>query len=137
MENVAVPFKADRYGDSYTSQITTNGVLRAEHDAVVIEFRDTVVDWTTMASQAGDIHSVRIPFADVESVTVTRKWPWSPRLTIRTRTLAALAGYPIATANQCTFKVKRSDHERARELAIGVSLHLANEEMRRLGESSE
>ncbi len=136
MEHAAVPFRAKRYGASYVEEVTTTGVMRIEGDQLVIEFQDETFDYTSMGRERGDVEVVSIPLRHVDSLTVSRNWPWGARLTLRTRTMEGLGRLPMARGSECTLRVRRADHARARDLAIGVSMVLANEALRRVeGES--
>ncbi|MCI0437301.1 MAG: hypothetical protein L0271_27245 [Gemmatimonadetes bacterium] len=132
MERAAVPFTAKRYGSSYTEEVTTTGVMRVDGDHLVLEFQDESLDYTSLARELGDVESVSIPLSDVDAVTVSRKWLWGGSVTIRTRTMGILGRLPIARGSECTLRIRRADHDRARELAVGISLHIANEAMRRI-----
>jgi len=134
MEHPAVPFTATRYGASYMEEVTTTGVVRVDGVSLVLEFQDEALNYTSLARERGAVRSVSIPLTQVDAVTVSRKWPWGGRITIQTRTLEVLGALPMAKGSECTLRIRRADHDRARELAIGVSLHLANEAMRRLEE---
>jgi len=132
MEIPAVPFTSKRYGASYTEEVTTTGVLRVDGTNLVLEFQDETLHYTSLARERDAVRTVSIPLAQVDAITVSRKWPWGSRVSIRTRTLEVLGTLPMAMGNACTLQIRRVDHDRARELAISVSLHLANEAMRRL-----
>jgi hypothetical protein len=134
LDGVAVAFRNERYADSYTSQVTMNGVIRLEGRALAIEFRESTTNLVTLATTVGDVREMRIPLDDVESLTLSRNWPWGSRLAIRTRSLSVLRGLPHAEGNVCAFRIKRREYDRARELSEAVSLQLGSEQMRRLGE---
>jgi hypothetical protein len=133
VERVTVPFSFKRYAEGYLSQVTTRGMVRLDADALVIEFRETSTNLTTLAEESGAVREVRIPIDALESLEVIGGW-WSARLSIRTRTLAVLQDVPGATGNECELRIRRRDRTAAREFAVAVSLALSGRELRRLEE---
>ena len=137
MERVAVPFSLERWALDLKVAVTVRGVVRAEPDALVIEFRETTMDMGSLAETDGEVHEIRIPVDDLESVEATRRWPGRTKLRIRTRRMSALAGVPATAGNECVLPVRRRDRLRARELAVSLSLHLSGRELKRIEEGGE
>jgi hypothetical protein len=132
MERTTVPFHIGTTYVDMASQRSVRGVVRFEKDHIVVEYRVTTVDMTGMKTQEGPVLEVRIPVDDIESIEVGRQWIWGAPLRIRVRKLAVIEGLPGATGNEVRLRVRRRDHDRARELCIGMSLLQAGEDIRRL-----
>ena len=135
MERIAVPFSLERY--ELKSAVTVRGVVRLEPDALVIEFRETTMSMTTLAETDGEVREFRVPIDELESVEVERRWLWSPRLRIRTRTLTALRDIPGAAGNECVLPIRRGERLRARELSVSAALLLSGRELKRIEEGGE
>lgn len=132
MERVTVPFRVGTTVSDMTTQHSARGVVRIESSRLVVEFRETTVDLVTLKTTEGPVREVRIPMEDVESAEIGRRWPWGGTLCIRVRKLASAAGVPGAAGNELRFRVRRRDHDRARELCVATALMLAGEDIRRL-----
>lgn len=115
-----------------TTQTSTRGVVRIEGGQLVIEFRETTTDMMSLKTLDGPVREVRIPLQDVESVEIGRRWLWGGTLCIRVRKLGPVAGAPGVTGNELRLRIRRRDHDRARELCVVTSLMLAGEDIRRL-----
>ncbi len=133
MERNTVPFRVGTNVSDMTALVSAQGVVRVDQGCLVIEFRESTLDMNTMARREGPVREVRIPIEDVDSVEVGRRWPWGSTLQVRSRTMAPLANLPGATGNEIRVRVRRRDHDRARELCVAVALLLAGEDIRRLG----
>lgn len=132
MERTTVPFHMSDIGLDMSAQIETDGVVRIDDDALIIEFRETRTSLSTLKKEAGGVRVVTIPLGEVESMEVRQRWLFAPRLRIRTRTLLALANMPGASGNEVVLPLQRPDRDRARELAATVSLVLSTREIKRL-----
>jgi hypothetical protein len=132
MEPVSVPFRLESYTANPSSSIRTDGILRLESEALVIECRKSTLNLRTLETETGDVEEVRIPLDLIESIDMGRRWPWGARLRILTRTLSALRDVPNAAGNELVLRVRRSDFERARSLCVNTTLELSNREIRRL-----
>lgn len=132
MERVTVPFQIGTTVRDMTTQHSARGVVRIEDDRLIIEYRETTVDMMTTKSEDGPVREVAIPTSDVESIEIGRRWFWGGALRIRVRKLSSIDGVPGATGNELKLRVRRRDHDRARELCIATSLLLAGEDIRRL-----
>ena len=131
-DRVSVPFRLEDYALDLASSTQTDGVLRLEGDDLILEFRLTTTSMRTLKSESGDVREARIPLADIESMEVSRRWPWGAKLRIRTRTLLAMQNVFGAKGNQFVVPVRRADYDRARVLCVNVALELSGRELRRL-----
>ena len=123
MELLTVPFTNRFWTDMYDAVVTVRGVLRTEEDGLVLEF-SAQRDYAS-ARKEDDIHTVHVPWPEVQSLTFRRECCWAASLVLRTRSLRALEGLPAAQGNELTVSVSRADRLTARELAANVELALA------------
>jgi len=134
---MAVPFRIEDYALDLQSSVQTDGVIRLDGDTLVIEYRETRTSMMTLRSESEDVEEIRIPLDQLESFEVGRRWPWGAKLRLRTRSLGVLQQAPGVSGNEMAVRVRRRDHDRARELSINVSLALSSRELRRLDEGGE
>jgi hypothetical protein len=125
MELLSVPFHNVSYTESASAQIRVRGVLRTEADGLVLEYRRSVRDLGTTKLKEGEIRTVHVPWAEVQSLTFRRRLLLGNALVLRTRSLRALEGVPLADGNELSLSVARGDRLAARELAANVELALA------------
>lgn len=123
METSAVPFNVTREGGDDFVSIETRGVLRAEADAIVIEYVDSATDYSSVAvtPEQGPVHEVRIPLREVDSVAYGRRTLRSSMLELRCSRMAALSDVPFADGNRFTVRIARADRDRARDFAASVT----------------
>jgi hypothetical protein len=131
-EPVTMPFRLESYTANPSSSTRTDGILRLENDALVIECRTSTLNLRTLETESGDVTEVRIPLDLIEGIEMGRRWPWGARLRILTRTLSALKDVPHAAGNELVVRVRRSDFQRARSFCVSTTLELSNREIRRL-----
>jgi hypothetical protein len=123
MELLTVPFTNRFWTDMYDAVVTVRGVLRTEEDGLVVEFKRSQWDYAS-ARKEDDIHTVHIPWPEVQSLTFRRKL-LGGILVLRTRGLRRLESFPGVKGNELTVSVSRADRLTARELAANVELALA------------
>jgi hypothetical protein len=134
-------FETKKYVDGFTSQVTHEGLMRLEADAVVLEWRETRTELSTYQSEQTGSVERSIPLALLDSVEV-RPWPQlplPPRLLggmfeLRTRSLAVLDDVPGCRGNIMRVRLPRSRVAEARSFAAAVDNALADRALRRLGE---
>lgn len=124
MELLTVPFTNRFWTDMYDAVVTVRGVLRAEEDGLVVEFKRSQWDYAS-ARKEDDIHTVHIPWPEVQSLTFRRKLLFGGVLVLRTRSMRPLESFPAVKGNELTVSVSRADRLTARELAANVELALA------------
>lgn len=132
MERNTVPFSIGTTVEDMMTHVTARGVVRLEDDGVVVEYQENRRDMATMETDRSPVRTVRIPLDQIESMEVGRRWPWGSRLVIRTRSLSTLEGVPGVDGNEARVRIRRRDHDRARELCVSTSLLLTGEDIRRL-----
>jgi hypothetical protein len=137
MNGTAVPFRMETISTDMSRSVRTDGVLRLEADALVVEFRETQTSLMTLREKIGAVNEVRIPLEHIESMELRRLWFGRGRLHVRTRTMTVLANVPGTSGNEVRLHVRRVDRDRARELCISTSLALSGRELRQLGEKAD
>jgi hypothetical protein len=130
-----LPFIA-RYKRPYR-RITARGLLRVSGDALVLEWRDDVLHTNTFQRSRGPLQTVTIPAADVDEVEARRTLLGGTRLTIRVRTLEAVAQVPFAHGARVMLRIERADRMRAREFSAAVHEQIAEAGLRRLRAADE
>lgn len=127
MEALSVPFARRSWTPAYDGQITVRGVLATEGDALVLEYTSTENYWGVKPTVESGIRTVTIPLSEIQSVAYRKRlWEWGGSLVLRTRTLRALGGVPIANGSEVAFTVARGDRLAARDLAATVEMALAD-----------
>jgi hypothetical protein len=126
MELLSVPFTRLFWNDSYDAQITLHGLVRTEEDGLVLEFRRSENSWGRRPTRDDEIRAVTIPWIEVQSLGYRPWWVIWGALVLRTRSLRALEGVPLARGNELTIPVARRNRMAARELAVTVELALAD-----------
>jgi hypothetical protein len=133
IESVAVPFTASFQGNVLTTVGEIRGVLRSEHEALVVEFRATKVDYNNPLHRSeGDVQTAAIPWTEIQSLAYRRRLFGGGRIELRTRGLRSLEALPNAEGNEVTLKVRRADGALARELVSVVELARAEARLRDL-----
>jgi len=128
MEPLSVPFTNRFWTDTYEAMVTVRGVLRTEPDGLVLEFRRSEWDFATERRE-GDIHTVHVPWGEIQSLGYRRRFLAGGTLVLRTRGLRALEGVPRAQGNEMSLAVARADRLTAREIAANVELALAEQRL--------
>jgi hypothetical protein len=135
MELLSVPFTRSRWTPAGDGLITVRGVLATEADGVVLEYASTENYWGVKPTVNTPIRTVRIPWAEVQSITYrTRLLGWGGLLVVRTRSLRALDGVPNALGNEISLAVARADRLAARDLSATVEMALADRRLAALEE---
>jgi hypothetical protein len=134
IDSAAVPFTASYHGSMMTTLVELRGVLRADHDALVAEFRETKVDYNNPLQRVeGAVRTARVPWSDIQSLSYRRGWWFRPgKIVLRTRGLHALEALPNAEGNEVVLRVRRADHAVAREMVSLVELARAEARLRGL-----
>ena len=132
MDPVAVSFSFDSMRRPEFSGMRVDGVLRTEPDGLVLEFQERRQTTRRNAPADESIHTLVIPWADVQSVGVRKPWLRRPQVTVRTRSLRALEGLPGARGGEAVLPVARVDHGLASELSAYVDAALAEYRLRAL-----
>lgn len=135
MELLTVPFNNASWTDTYEALVNVRGVLRIEPDGLVVEYRRTERDFASSARE-GEIQSVHVPWAEVQSITFRRKFFVGGVLVLRTRSLRALEGVPSAKGNELSLTIARADRMTASQLAANVELALAEQHLAALDTSA-
>ena len=127
MELLSVPFTSQRWAASYESIITVQGLLRSEPRGLVLEFRRSEHSYGVKPSREDPIRTISIPWEEIQSLEYRRRFWGSGSLVLRTRSLRALDGIPIAAGNELAIPIVRADRLVAREIAASVELALAEQ----------
>ena len=127
----ALPFSyAFARGDE--SWVTVRGLLRWEADRLVFEFRQEETKFETGRTSSGEIRSVNVPLAEIQSAEYRKRWFGRRCIVLRARSLNALAGLPNAVGSEVTVVIARADERLARELVANLELARTEERLRRL-----
>lgn len=129
MELLSVPFTRSFWTPGYDAMVTMRGVVRTEPEGLVLEYRRSERDFTTTRSADGEIVTIHIPWAEVQSLTFRQKLLSGAMLVLRTRGLRALEGVPSAEGSELVLPVARGERFPARELAANVELALAEDRL--------
>ncbi len=97
----------------------------------------TDVKGGSVASRTEQLPVMRlvIPARRILEVTLRRRW-WRPGLRLRVSDVGALAGFPGASATECSMRIAREDRARAVEFITDLRLLLADAELRAAEEAS-
>lgn len=107
MESLSVPFTNRFWTDTYEAMVTVRGVLRAEPDGLVVEFKRSEWDFSLVRKEEA-IHAVHVPWPEVQSLTFRRKLLKRGVLVLRTRSLRTLESVPAVQGNELTLSVSRA-----------------------------
>lgn len=134
MFEVSLPFHFEltRRIDSGYAKVQVNGVVRAEPDAVVVEFRETITPYVGMKTSQGPVQQLRVPLEQIEAVTLRRPWFRAATLTLRAHSLKTFAEYPYADGACAVFPIARADRQSTRRLIDVLAERRADAEIRRL-----
>lgn len=147
----AIPFFLDKDATDSHFSITkgsyssgSHGVLRYEHDALLIEFVTTKNEYTmtSLKQNRTDIQTRVIPLAMVQSLEYKRwrfrnntgewKHVWNPKLIITVNSLKALEGIPTAVGNKLMLTLEVRGRQAARAFAAQVMSLLAERRLERI-----
>ena len=135
MEVLSVPFTRRFFTETWERFVTVRGVLRMDDAGVQLEFRRSETDFGTIVNH-DEIRVVSIPWEEIDSLELRRKFPLRRALRLRTRTLRALDGVPGARGTEVWLSVGRGDRMAAREIASSVGLALAEARLAALDAAS-
>ncbi len=123
----AVPFIDDEIYGGFAQCV---GNITASGNCLVIEFqtKDAVVG--AIKSQ---VKSIQIPFSQLRTFQVTKKWYSSPKILIETKSLAGTQNYPSQTAGTLCLKISKSHIDIARQICSKVNLAIAEIKLDSLG----
>ena len=159
MDNTAVPF-VTKYGTtgldalgkpklempggstivigSFAAEVEVRGLIRLEPDALVLEYRNTkamVLSFVAPPND-GELHTVRIPIAAVESITVKSALFGKPKIVIEFSRLDVLPSLPWSETTRLVLPIEKRDRDRGREIAVTLQNRLADAQLKQLGEAS-
>jgi len=127
MELLSVPFTSQSWTASYEAVVTVQGLLRNEPRGLVLEFRRSEHSYGIKPSREDPIRTLSIPWEEIQSLAYRRRFLASGSLVLRTRSLRALDGIPMAQGNELVIPIARADRLVAREIAASVELALAEQ----------
>ena len=126
MELLSVPFTTQNWTASYEAVITVRGLLRSEPQGLALEFRRSEDSFGVKPTREDPIRTISIPWEEIQSLGYRRRFLGWGSLVLRTRSLRALDGIPIAQGNELVIPIVRADRLVARELAATVEMALAD-----------
>ena len=136
MDSVTVPFSYQYLRVPDYSYVAVQGVVRMDDDALVIEFRERLTMNLGVGEEAGpvneEIRTLRIAWRDLQGARMRMHWLVQPRLELRTRTLSALDGFPLADGTRLLLPVAWRERGAARELAVTADALVADARLRAL-----
>lgn len=138
MLRISVPFSYSYSSADLTRHCRVRGLLRLEEDELILEFRESFLDYTTgkMEQSETEIRSLSVPLEQIASLEFRRHWLLLGRIVLETHSLRALEGLPNASSGKLVLRVAYRDRDRARELCAAAGSALADQQLRRLGEGS-
>jgi hypothetical protein len=107
---------------------TATGLLRAEAEGLVLEWKAAEFDFQTFRRQEDPIRSVLIPWSEAQSIHFQRRLFRRGHLVLRSTTLHPLEDFPAAQGSQVVLRIARSDSALAQDLATGVELARAEDQ---------
>lgn len=124
MELLSVPVTKRFFTETWERFVTVRGIVRMDDAGVHLEFRRSETDFGEIVNH-DEIRDVSIPWEEIVSLELRRKFPFRRALRLRTHTLRALDGVPGARGTEVWLSVGRGDRLAAREIASNVGLALA------------
>ena len=123
----SVPFTDDEIYGGFAQCV---GNLSASGNCLVIEFqtKDAVVG--AIKSQ---VKSIEIPFNQLRSFQVIKKWYSSAKIRIETKSLAGTQNYPSQTPGTLLLKINKNHADIARQICSKVNLAIAEMKLDALG----
>ena len=130
MPSQSVPVKLE---STWAGLAESNGLLRLEGDALVLEFetKDSVLE---VLKSGPKQH--RISLMEIEACRWKRGW-FGGKLEVTTRNLGVLGGIPGAAQGRVLLQVSRQDRDAAFALASSVELILAHTVLRAAEDASK
>lgn len=134
MITAVVPFSQsfvrDRLEGMWSAKVT--GLLRAEAEGLVLEWKTEEFDFQTFTRQEDPIQSVLIPWSEAQSIHFQRRLFRRGHLVLHCTSLHTLEDFPAAKGSQVVLRIARSDSALAQDLADSVELARAEDQVRRL-----
>ena len=124
-----VPFVTDK---AFGGLAEVNGQMRFENDELVLEFQ---VKDAILGAVKSAVKELAIPLEDIHDLVFEKGW-FRRRLTLRTRSMAALEGLPGAEGSELVVKVAKQDAQAAKELASHLLLLVSEERLRQVEEEA-
>ncbi len=110
---------------------TATGLLRAEAEGLVLEWKTEEFDFQTFSRQEDPIQSVLVPWPEVQSIHFQRRRFRRGHLVLRSTSPHTLEDFPAAKGSQVVLRIARSDSALAQDLADSVELARAEDQVRR------
>ena len=128
-EAPSVPFTTE----AYEGFATTEGLLKHEADAIIIEFKTKDAFVGLIQSE---VKRITLPLADLTGIEFKSKM-FSNKLYIRSNSMQILDKIPGSKQGVAVFKIRRQDRELASTLTSKISLWLSENRLKRLDEEWE
>lgn len=106
------------------------GLMKLNKDGIELEFE--VQDSLVGLFKSGIKH-VKVPYADLESVSIKKGW-FSSKVILKGISMKVFDDIPGAEQATCTLKIKRTDKEDAQKLVSKARLYLSEYRLNQLGE---
>ncbi|MFQ5629406.1 MAG: hypothetical protein ACE5I1_11645 [bacterium] len=120
----SVPFKVDEF----EGFLETEGMLRIEEDALVMEFRKKEGIFGVPVS---GLKEIRIPISELNAVTFKKKMVGS-KLIVKGHKMSTFADLPGSQHAEVVLSIARKDRETAEDLQANLAVMISEAKLKQL-----